>query len=419
MRLSRANNTFWILWLSFAMWCWFNSADDPSSPFFSPKRAFRRAHSLVRQSEATVFIERLLASRVSSEASLAHETERLCVGIPSVHRPHSTPLLHTLGTLSDNLSAKERGNIHIVVLLADRSPRTHPAYGEPWLTHLADDVMVYENHDDKDAHGKHEPDSAYRVIPYDVRRKGRGWTRGETIQLDHSVLIEACRQHGSPYFALMQDDVIASRDWYQRAMNGIDEVEQRSEESKQDWLYLRLFYSEMLMGWNSEEVPEYLKQIGTAYGLLAALVMLAWAFRRRPSWHSKLGIGSPVPHSFGHAAALILGLWAPAATVLVFLTGRVTLHRIMTPPQVREMPQYGCCAQGLVFPLRHLEGLQGVLREPPYRFPADMVIDVFGDERGLAKWALDPSVLQHVGMLESSDRGKRVEVWNFGFERQR
>lgn len=47
------------------------------------------------------------------------------------------------------------------------------------------------------------------------------------------------------------------------------------------------------------------------------------------------------------------------------------------------------------------------------------MIDVFGDERGLAKWALDPSVLQHVGMLESSDRGKRVEVWNFSFERQK
>lgn len=422
MRFSRANSSFWLVWLCALLWCCINSFDDPSSIFYNPKRAFYRAYSAIRQAEAASFFDRL-ATKANPHDTINtsdQENELLCVGIPSVNRSHSTPLLHSLGTLSDSLTKDERDSIYFIVLLADKNPRTHFAYGAPWLSQLADDVLVYDGHDDnKDTPKRPEPDQAYRVIPYDLRRGNRGWSRAETTHLDHSVLIEACRQRGVPYFALIQDDVVASRDWFQRLKAGISEVEQRALESAQDWFYIRLFYSELLMGWNGEEFPGYFRRIGVIYAALITVFFVAWRLRRRPRWSAKMPIRPPTAQGFGYTAALFLGLWTPAVIVLVFLAGRVTLHRLTTTPCVREMPQYGCCAQGLVFPNRHLEGLQNLLREPPYRFPADMVIDGYGNDRGLVKWALDPSVLQHVGIDESSDRGKRVEVWNFSFERQR
>jgi hypothetical protein len=81
------------------------------------------------------------------------------------------------------------------------------------------------------------------------------------------------------------------------------------------------------------------------------------------------------------------------------------------------MPRYGCCAQGLLFPRRQLDGVFELLRNPPYDFPGDMILEGYAGDRELKKWALDPSVFQHVGFKESSEGPRKAEVWNFRFER--
>lgn len=129
------------------------------------------------------------------------------------------------------------------------------------------------------------------------------------------------------------------------------------------------------------------------------------------------------PHAQRFLGALIFGLWLPALIALYFLSGRLSANRL-NPfglsqfHGAREMPHYGCCAQGLVLPQRHLEGFQALLRDPPYDFPGDMILEGYAEDRGLVKWALEPSVFQHVGFKESSEGQRRTEVWNFGFERQ-
>ncbi|KAH7313783.1 hypothetical protein B0I35DRAFT_435846 [Stachybotrys elegans] len=246
------------------------------------------------------------------------------------------------------------------------------------------------------------------------------------MRLDHSVLVERCRSRGSRYFALVEDDVVASRDWFDRTRRALEYVERRGG---RDWVYLRLFYSEFFMGWNNEEVLDYMQAIFLVY----VVVLLGFVELRR---RHKLGgsssssggsggsgkISAPLLSgpAFTYLAALALGLWTPALIALYFLAGRVTMHRLSPFPLagVREMPRYGCCAQGLVFPRRHLAGLQRLLRDPPYDFAGDMILEGWAGDRGLAKWALDPSVLQHVGMTESSDGPRLAEVWNFSFERQ-
>ncbi|KAI6774976.1 hypothetical protein HG530_001734 [Fusarium avenaceum] len=412
MRPSHANIGFWLVWFIALLWSYRNGYDDPSSFFYKSRIAFDRRFSAVREAQVDKYLEREIYSHKHKERTEVQvENEFLCIGIPSINRTTSAFLAHTIGSLVDTLTPNERNQIHIVVLLADKDPKRHFAYGQDWLFGLADDVLVYSNTSASDATTSN---LNYKVLPHDVRGMGRSDDRVENIRLDHSVLFEACRRRDPTYFALIEDDIIASPDWFTRFKKGVIEVEQRAKDNHHDWMYLRLFYSEILMGWNNEEIFDYLRVVILGYTCLIGCLLLTLRCRRRR--HA----GSFATKDFAQTVALLLGLWIPACLVLAFVTGRTSLHRLFTrSPTVREMPRYGCCAQGLVFPNHHLQSLQDFLREPPFQFPGDMIMEDYARDNGLTKWALDPSVMQHVGLVESSDGPRRAEVWNFSFERLR
>ncbi|KAL1881479.1 hypothetical protein VTK73DRAFT_3541 [Phialemonium thermophilum] len=461
MRATSINVAFWLVWLLLAVFFYFNSFDDPSSIFFNADKAYVQRYSAVRATEADDFLGRLALQRNTSlpqdsgSGDGGAGSEFLCIGIPSVNRTTEFFLAHTVATLVDTLTPDERASVHIIVLLADRSPETHFAYGQPWLEALADEVLVYDvpsanaSEDDGPDPDRRRRDNTpsdgieveasrnstvYHKIPFDVAGVPRGESRVENMRMDHSVLVETCRRRGTPYFALVEDDVVASRDWLPRLRRGLSRVESESGRTGRDWIYLRLFYSELFMGWNSEEWLAYCQSVFFVY----AVVLVAFLVLRRRSLPSFLlrrnlgnaaaagggsgGGGSTKPRLLadGHLAALLFGLWMPASILLFFMAGRVTLNRMSPfppPAGVREMPRYGCCAQGLVFPQKQLEGFQRLLRDPPYRFAGDQILEGYAGQHGFSKWALDPSVLQHVGRKESSEGPHKAEVWNFSFER--
>lgn len=410
MRLTHLNAGFWLLWLLLLVFCYFDSYDDPSSIFSDPSRAYERKYSLQRAAEAKAHLQHLPPKIDRAES---HD-KLLCVGIPSVNRISESFFDLTVATLVDTLTPEERASVHLVVLLADRPPQNHSAYGQPWLANLADEVLVYG--DGPASTNERE----YRVVPYSVL-KGRtsgGIGRVEKIRLDYSVLVETCRHHGSPYFALVEDDIIASSRWFAQLDKGLQYVERQSKKTGRDWMYLRLFYSETLMGWNSEEWPLYLQNIMLVY-TFALLAFLVKMLSRKRLKHV------PAPGSARSSAiltALFLGLWLPALIALYFVAGRVSVNRInplaWSWHPAREMTSYGCCAQGLVFPKRHLEGIQALLRNPPYTLAGDQILEAYAHDHSLAKWALEPSVFQHVGLAQSSAGDQKTEVWNFSFEKQ-
>ncbi|KAK0669500.1 hypothetical protein QBC41DRAFT_319794 [Cercophora samala] len=245
------------------------------------------------------------------------------------------------------------------------------------------------------------------------------------MRLDHSLLVETCMNTGADYFALVEDDIVASQDWFPRLEKGLKFVEgvvvsSNNRDKKEEWLYLRLFYSELLMGWNSEEWPTYLGWSCTVY----AAVLVSFLVLRSKRWccfGRKRTARQGAADVSRYATAMFFGLWLPALIALWFLSGRVSTSRVnpfaWTSHGVREMMNYGCCAQGLVFPKRQLPGVFKLMRYPPYRFPGDMILEGYAGDHGLKKWALDPSVFQHVGFTESSAGPRRAEVWNFSFER--
>ena len=406
-----ANVKFGLVWLALAAYCRLNFYDDPTSFFHSPARAYETRYSRQRVQEAEEYLRALESQGQDSAPSLPASAtrKRLCIGVPSVNRTSESFLTHTLTTLVDKITPEARESIHIVVLLANKSPKDHFAYGQPWLPKLADEVLVYGNPSD-------HRESGYRAIDYNVNGGRRGTGRVENMRLDHSVLVEACRDSSADYFALVEDDVVAAPNWFVKLQDGLQYVEKEAARRSVDWIYLRMFYSEIFMGWNAEEWPSYSKWIFSLY--TAALVLILAARRyanRRNTWNG--AAASNVSNNYIAASALVI--WLPATIALYFMAGRASLHA-MNPFRggVREMPRYGCCAQGLVFPARQLKGVQDLFRNPPYEFAGDQILEGYAGNKGFSKWALDPSVLQHVGSKQSSSGQGVSEVWNFSFERQ-
>lgn len=89
------------------------------------------------------------------------------------------------------------------------------------------------------------------------------------------------------------------------------------------------------------------------------------------------------------------------------------------------MNDFGCCAQGLVFPRQKAGDLIEWYSSAKVGF-ADMLTEQYADEHNERRWALTPSVLQHVGAKSSKpddfDHGAKYSrsvagtIWNFAFE---
>lgn len=89
------------------------------------------------------------------------------------------------------------------------------------------------------------------------------------------------------------------------------------------------------------------------------------------------------------------------------------------------MNEYGCCGQGLVYPRGVIPCLVHWYHAKGVGF-VDSLTEEFADHTGLTRWALVPSVLQHIGRKSSKSEDSTLfsknnlsiaeRIWNFGFE---
>ncbi|EGR49137.1 glycosyltransferase [Trichoderma reesei QM6a] len=401
------NFVLFLIWLIAIRYCQVTTYYDPSSYFFRSDAAYEPFYSAVREQEADDF----LASRDSHHdritkgvtASVRRAAPSYCIGIPTLQRERAQFFPRTAASLVDTLTPEQRELIHIVVLLSDDDATENLAFGQDWLHAIADTVIVHE-----DTPEDLVSENGYQTIP----RHFELAARDERVRRDYAVLSETCRRQEADYFILVEDDVIAARDWFERLQAATPLVNERAVAKRQDWLYIRLFYTETYMGWNSEEWGIYSRNIALIYvavlGLMLALrylhQMASPSHKERASKHAKL------------LMANILMIWVPLFIGLGFMAGRLTVSPL--PTGVLEMPRYGCCSQGLVIPNRHLPLLKERLLESPFDLPADSTIEKTADDFGLGKWAVVPSVLQHIGARGSSAKGGAIKsTWNFSFER--
>ena len=172
-------------------------------------------------------------------------------------------------------------------------------------------------------------------------------------------------------------------------------------------LYLRLFYTQKFLGWNSEEWFIYfscslfiIASVGAAFVVIRHFLPQTSRF---------------IPNRIIAVFCLIC---TPLCIILFFFAGRVS----MLPPSagVHQMPEFGCCSQALAFP--H-ERVMDVIEwyESQQEGNADTLLETYADAHSEIRWALTPSLFQHIGVISTKyeDNGERrnaKSIWNYLFE---
>lgn len=174
-----------------------------------------------------------------------------------------------------------------------------------------------------------------------------------------------------------------------------------------EWLYLRLFYTEKLLGWNSEEWLRYFGCSILAFMVTATILVTSRNYSR---WLRK--------HLSNISMMVICCFCLPATILLYFVAGRGSMQP--PPPGLHRMEQFGCCSQGLIFPRLIVPRAMDTIKHAtnPHYY-VDMTLERWTNSEGLPRFALVPPLLQHVG-LKSSKGSKFDEgansIWNFAFE---
>lgn len=119
---------------------------------------------------------------------------------------------------------------------------------------------------------------------------------------------------------------------------------------------------------------------------------------------------------------MLCGICTPLLIGLFFAAGRVTMRPI--PAGVHEMPRFGCCSQGFVFPRDRIPKLVDLYEQKRTGY-VDMITEEFANKHDEIRWAVTPSVIQHVGRKSSKEALRKQkpkqglsadDIWNFEFE---
>lgn len=407
-RLSIAS--FSLLYLLLLIFCRVNSARDPGSAFFQPKVGYRPQYSLQRIEDSLRFLSSLnqsaeVSAQPARNRSAPIRNVDVCVGIVTVKRPLQQNLDTTIGSILDNLTPEQRSTLAVQVLFALTNTTDHPDYEQPWVPNAVDRILTYENF------GKHQKT---------LRRLEEAGNIKKKSLIDYRLSLESCYEDtDASWFMMLEDDVLAHQSWYGHTMDSIRRIDEWKRAGVlNDWLYLRLFYTEKFLGWNSEHWPVYLSWSVAVVSLVASMGL--YVRRKARSSHHLLS---------NQFLAVVCFVCVPLVIGLYFMSGRVTMHPMK--PGIHLMNRNGCCSQALVFPrapipdlIDRLEAMEG-MRQPK---AVDTVIERLGNELFYDRLAISPPLMQHVGAASYKEDKKKWQkgdyavrgahgVWSMEFER--
>jgi hypothetical protein len=201
---------------------------------------------------------------------------------------------------------------------------------------------------------------------------------------------------------MLEDDVIANNAWYRRTQTALHSL---SPQDIAATSYIRLFFNSGLQGWNSERWPEHL----LSSLLIAGLVLITLRLLRRYS-------PSCATFLTPRTVLVILFLCTPAIIGLYYASGRLTVAPLRHG--IIRMDTHGCCSQAFVFPRHVVPELIRFWEERGSGF-IDSLTEEWSNAKGMARWAVVPSVFQHVGATSSKGEGASnvaARIWNAEFE---
>lgn len=384
---------FFLVYLALIRYCSQAYYRDPTSAFFDPVRGYEPRYSAERQNDADAFIR---SANLTTYVQTAPQDPKMCIGIATVARDQDQYVRRTIGSLIEGLEPIERQQIFLIVLIAHADPQTHPVYGEPWLTNVVDKTLLYD-------------------VNQARLQNLRDWETNKDYRkkavFDYTYVLQRCVNAGTQWITMVEDDTLAVDGWFSQAMEALQRAdEQHLTTEEMDWLYLRLFYTEEFLGWNKEEWPRYFAASIAVTGMTGMVLLLIRQFIFENTITNRI-------------IAIACLVCAPACISLYFMAGRLSMH----PPLsgVHRMPEFGCCAQGLVY--SHKMASKVITRLSQVREGyVDQIVEAWAKEARLVRWVTIPSLLQHVGALSSKgdDRGSAAKygrsvaekIWSFSFE---
>ena len=384
---------FFFLYLALIRYCSKAFYRDPTSAFFDPVRGYEPRYSAERQNDADNFIRNAnLTTFVRTEP----KDPKMCIGIATVAREQDQYVRRTIGSLIDGLEHSDREQIILIVLIAHADPDKHPVYGEPWLSNVVDETMLYD-------------------VSRGRLQNLRDWETNKDYRkkavFDYTYVLQKCVDAGTRWITMIEDDTLAVEGWFPRAMEALQKADQLPPATEEtDWLYLRLFYTEEFLGWNVEEWRAYLAASIAITGMTGMALLLIRQFI----------LENTITNGFIAITCLIC---APACISLYFMAGRLSMHP--PHPGVYRMPRFGCCAQGLVYSHRMASKVINRLSQAREGY-VDQIVEAWANDANLVRWVTIPSLLQHVGASSSKgdDRGSAAKygrsvaekIWSFSFE---
>ncbi|KAG2411949.1 hypothetical protein HFD88_009505 [Aspergillus terreus] len=385
--------SFACIYFLLLLYCSFNSARDPGSAFFQPRAGYQPVHSPTRIKESLGYLSSYNATAADLELdphATTTQNASLCVGVVTVRRPLIQTLDMTVGSVLEGLTPDQRSSLALHVLFAVTHPADHPLYQHPWVANVVNRTLTYGWLDDA-------PLTSLRRL-----EMSRNYKKKSLI--DYRLALQSCYDYtDAPWIMMLEDDVLAQGAWYNHTMRSIQNIEAWKEQGRiRDWLYLRLFYTEKFLGWNSEFWPVYLGW-SVAIVLAAGLTGICCRRRVRP-------LQEVLSNRF---LAIVCLLCVPLLIGLYFLAGRVTMRPMQ--PGIHLMNKHGCCSQAMVFPREKIPIVANemmIVQDWKKVKAADSVIEMVGNEYGFDRLAISPPLTQHIGAATYKEDKKK---WNMDY----
>ncbi|KAB8074374.1 hypothetical protein BDV29DRAFT_156733 [Aspergillus leporis] len=361
---------------------------DPHSAFFDDTHVYDLKYSLFREHEALQYISAYNAKIDPPNSTIASSNPRMCLAFVTVKRDHVNYFDASIGSLLSGLDDRERRALSVNVLFANTNPELHPSWRQLWMDRLMDSVSSY-NVSDEDFRRLQALEESHNYYEKGV--------------YDYTYVLDQCYKTEVPYIGVFEDDIIFADGWLAKTLRGLYDIEIRLK--AQNWLYLRLFYTETALSWTNDDFAYrhigfvFLLTMSTACGALM-LTRRIWPASRR--------------HLDVLTITVICVITVPAFTGLIFMIGK---YNVSPMRGVVEMNKHGCCTQAMVFPRDQVPDLVNFLRDRKSG-QTDSMIEEYADGVKLRRFALAPPQVQHVGIRSSRDNLEinTRSTWAFWFE---
>ncbi|KAK9710062.1 hypothetical protein K7432_008663 [Basidiobolus ranarum] len=355
-------------------------ADVSFSSFASKELSWSRGPQRIQEAEK--FIQNLPSRNTPPVFAINPHGLDVCIGIlPSNHPENFLQVAEvTIGSLFDTFTAEDRSRIHVTLFLPETGSKAHLEATKGY-SHLLNSVLLY-------------PEQGYqKIVSLDnpvASSGGQEYNRNTKEIFEYAHILQHCDAK-RPMYTLILRDVVATRDWFRQLELALASVNYRD-----DWLYMRMFYSEELLGFHLRD------SLWIFLYISASIVLFKWMLHRFLPGH-------PNYHTFLTISLVLLICLIP------WSIGRQNLFPISSGAS--ELPN-GCCTEAVVYNQNHIPALLSSLldHESSHIRPLTSRLSQFATAQQLRQLAWTPSAFQAVGVTLTNQTRPRSHG-SISFER--